>query len=513
MAWSSRPHAIRPLQLQRILPVSPSPLELSLRSLPRLQQQFYEDSFRPWGFHLRHPMNKGPPSRKTTGLCSTTSSVYEASEDEIDRLPLSVLPILWTVLALIISEGIALSTLPLHLQSLGANPVQVGLSTSAFSVAQMVMCPLIVGASSRLGRKPALRLCLTGAAASSLVIAGATTLPLLVAARFLAGVFAAGIPVAQAGVVDLVPPQLQTLALSRVSAASQTGLVIGPIASAVVQSVLHRLGIPDRYLVRGVFLGSAAFALFVLAVSSYAENVGGSKETQPTPAENEAESNGISNSPKDATPKYKPTTTTPDYVQPLLRIVALAAGWSLTLTIAIYSLFASKFLGYAQPQLSSTYSVGAATVIATQVLLVPPLVGRAGEHLACALGLGLLATGLVGTSLCRAPLVAHAGFYMLIRVAQGITDTATATLVAKASDSPENRAKNLGMIQSTRAGARIFTPLASGALFASSARRFIGTRFAGALPYLCNAALALALLPLPLLLRRQSAPSPSKKGG
>ena len=77
---------------------------------------------------------------------------------------------------MIVSEGIALSTLPLHLQSLGATPVQVGMSTSAFSLAQMIMCPWMVGLSSqqKLGRRKTLYLCLAGAAISYIGLAFAT---------------------------------------------------------------------------------------------------------------------------------------------------------------------------------------------------------------------------------------------------------------------------------------------------------------------------------------------------
>jgi MFS family permease len=435
-----------------------------------------------------------------------TASDGGGSSSDNQKLPSTVTPILLTVLALIVSEGIALSTLPLHLQSLGASPVQVGMSTSAFSVAQMVMCPLIVALSSKpqVGRRKTLNLCLAGAAVSSLVIASSNTIPLLITARFVAGIFAAAIPVAQAGVVDLVPPSQNTLALSRVSAASQTGLVIGPIASAVVQSILKRLGISSNYLVRGVFLCSAAFALFVLGISSIAT---------PSPSASSGEAESLGTEPQStekntdsSTAAFSASSKSPPYAQPILRIIALAAGWSLTLSVAIYSLFASRFLGYGQPELSLTYSAGAATVIATQMIIVPPLVQRAGEHLACTVGLLTLSLGLLGTSVVRSPLSAHVGFYLLIRAAQGITDTSTATLVAQASNSKVERATNLGMIQSTRAAARIFTPLLSGSLFMKSCHwnRGFPARLAGSLPYLVNAGLALALMPLPIVLKRMS---------
>ena len=434
-----------------------------------------------------------PPTKHT--LTSLSAAAIETNHD--DKLPPTVIPILLSVLALIISEGIALSTLPLHMTAMGATPAVVGLATSAFSIAQMVCCPLIVSLSSQWGRRKTLGICLLGAALSSIVIASASSIPALILARFLAGAFAASIPVAQAGVVDIVPPHLAALALSRVSAASQTGLVIGPIASAFIQGLLIRLGVSTKYTVRGVFGASAAFALFALAVSGASTN---------SPALNS--DNGKNSAVKDeslsqdsASNLTAKTSNGLAYAQPMLRIIAAAAGWALTLSVSTYSLFSSKFLGYTQAELSSAMSLGAATTIATQMLIVPRLVKNAGEHLAGTLGLCILTTGLTGVSLLRVqPL--HTLLYLLIRVGTGVTDTSTAALVARYSTDREERATNLGMIQSTRAAARIFTPVVSGSLFARSCLQQFP--MPGSLPYLINASLAFVLAPLPIVLKKMA---------
>jgi MFS family permease len=451
-----------------------------------------------------------PKQRYTRSLLLSASAIADpaVSNDDETKLPSTVIPILLSVLALIVSEGVAISTLPLHLTAMGATPVQVGLSTSAFSIAQMTCCPLIVALSNRIGRRKVLRLCLLGAAFSSSVISFASTIPLILAARFLAGVFAAVIPVAQAGVTDLVPVHQTAMALSRVSAAAQTGLVIGPIASAVVQGILVGAGVASKYTVRGVFAASAAFALFALAVGGgvASDDDEGTDAATPAASNDDGKEKGVPPIIKAASestsglPLAGAISKHEEYAQPLLRLIAVAAGWALTLSVSTYSLFASKFLGYAQPQLSAAMSAGAATTIATQILIVPRLVKSAGEHLSCTVGLWILTMGLAGTSLLRGqPL--HTIMYLLIRVGQGITDTATATLVARASTGREERARNLGMVQSTRAAARIFTPVVSGSLFSRSCLPSYPL-LPGSLPYLVNAGLAFALTPLPLVLKR-----------
>jgi len=147
----------------------------------------------------------------------------------------SLAPIALGVFAQMLGEGIAISSLPLHMTSLGASPVLAGAATSCFSFAQMLCCPLLVRLSSRVGRIVVLRVCLAGATASSLLIAFSGNTAGIITGRCLAGVFAASVPVAQAAVTDVVAANETALALSRVSASSQLGVVVGPAASAILQ--------------------------------------------------------------------------------------------------------------------------------------------------------------------------------------------------------------------------------------------------------------------------------------
>ena len=183
----------------------------------------------------------------------------------------------------------------------------------------------------------------------------------------------------------------------------------------------------------------------------------------------------------------------------MLRLIALTFGWSLTLSVSTYCMFGAAFLGYSQPELSATFSTGAAMTILTQLVVLPRLIKTVGEHAACALGLGMVATGLTGCALLWSQPF-HTALYLLNRVGSGVGDTSTATLVAMCSPSPDARARNLGLIQSTRAAARIVTPMLSGKLFEVSC----GGRFGplGALPYLTVSSLCITLIPLPLVLRR-----------
>ena len=136
-------------------------------------------------------------------------------------------------------------------------------------------------------------------------------------------------------------------------------------------------------------------------------------------------------------------------------------------------------------------------MIATQVIF-PRLVARIGEHRACALGILAAGTGIGGQALLRIqPL--HSLLYMTSRVGAAVADTATAALVARSSAGREERSRNLALLTSTRAAARIASPLLSSKVFELSCR---GSVAPGALPFVTAACFAFAVAPLPMVLRK-----------
>ena len=452
------------------------------------------------------------------------------SADDAKRLPPEVLPITLAVFVQLLGEGIAISTIPLHMRSMGASAPMVGFATSCFSLMQMICCPLFVRSSGRFGRRRILRTCLAGSSMSLLLIALSPNVYGILLGRMLGGVFAASIPVAQAGVTDMVKPSLHGLALSRVAAASQAGVVVGPAVAALGCSLFAFFGLPAHMHVRATFASASAFAICVLALSR-ASSAGDAPYEEPDAEAEEAASEPPPEPATAASPPPPPSDprAATDFArarsasektasvalwnrlpgasllrqggfssQIMLRVIALSVGWSLTLSVSTYCLFAATFLGYAQQQLSATFSCGAALTVLTQIWLFPRLVRAAGEHVACALGLSVLSASLSGAALFKAqPL--HSTLYFASRVGAGVADTSTVTLVARTSADSLARSRNLALIQSTRAGARIFTPVISGFLFERSKLSAVAP---GALPYLVVASLLATLVPVPLVLRR-----------
>jgi len=447
------------------------------------------------------------PTTVTRATTTRLSAVAVAGGDENRNddtakkdtpLPRELMPITMGVFAQMLGEGISLSSLPLYLTGLGATPTSVGLAISCFSLAQMTFAPILVGLSSRIGRSIVLRICLAGAAASSLLIAFSGNVYGIIAGRTLAGVFAACVPVAQSGVTDILSKNQTSLGLSRVSAAAQLGVVVGPAASAIFQESFAKMGIPSARCLPAVFCLNSLFTLTILVQMTLMNRRSGA------PTSNEQAVEQQSQQQKEVTDETKVKTEAAEQdetfrlAQPMLRTITMAMGWTAILSNSIYGLFAPKFLNYSQPQLSATYSFAAALMVGTQVIF-PRLVAMLGEHRLCTIGILAAGTGIGGQSLVRFQPF-HTMLYMVNRAGAAVADTSTAALVARSSANRDARSRNLALLTSTRAASRIVTPLLSSKLFELSCRRGSGA-FAGALPFVTAACLAMAVSPLPTILR------------
>lgn len=415
-----------------------------------------------------------------------------------EALPRELMPITLGVFAQMLGEGISLSSLPLYLTRLGAKPTSVGLAISCFSLAQMTFAPLLVRLSSRIGRSTVLRICLAGAVASSLLIAFSGNVYGIIAGRTLAGVFAACVPVAQSGVTDVLSKEQTALGLSRVAAASQLGVVVGPAASAIFQEAFAAMGVSSNKCLPAVFCLNSMFTLSVLAQMTLMNRRSVSAKTRTEKRQEEKAPDSDESKLESKAQKQDPSLC---LAQPMLRTITIAMGWTAILSNSIYGLFAPRFLGFSQPQLSATYSFAAAIMVGTQVIL-PKLVAKLGDYAVCTLGILAAGIGIGGQSLVRfQPL--HTFLYMLNRGGASIADTSTATLVARLSTDKDDRSKNLALLTSTRAAGRIITPLLSTKLFELSCRRR-GLWFLpfGALPFVIAAGMASIVAPLPTLLQR-----------
>lgn len=100
---------------------------------------------------------------------------------------------------------------------------------AAYAVMQLVFAPILGGLSDRFGRRPVLLLALAGLAVDYILMAVAPSLIWLFVGRFLAGVFGATWPVANACVADVSTDETRAGNFGLIAGAAGIGFVFGPV--------------------------------------------------------------------------------------------------------------------------------------------------------------------------------------------------------------------------------------------------------------------------------------------
>jgi multidrug resistance protein len=143
--------------------------------------------------------------------------------------PTRALPVLFSVVAIdLIGFGIAMPILPFYASEFGAAGLELGLVLASYAAAQLVFAPIWGRLSDRIGRRPVLLVTIAGTAVSLLLLAGATSLAWLLAARVLAGAFAANVSVAAAWISDVTSDDERTRYMGLLGACFGVGFVLGP---------------------------------------------------------------------------------------------------------------------------------------------------------------------------------------------------------------------------------------------------------------------------------------------
>src|SRR2546430_17095169 len=119
------------------------------------------------------------------------------------RSPLFVLFL--TVFIDLVGFGIVIPILPLYAEHFHASPVAIGWLTGIYSGMQIIFTPILGKLSDRFGRRPVLFVSIVGTAAGFAPMGLAHGLPLLFAARILAGITGGNIASSQAFNADLYP--------------------------------------------------------------------------------------------------------------------------------------------------------------------------------------------------------------------------------------------------------------------------------------------------------------------
>lgn len=145
------------------------------------------------------------------------------------------LPILFAVMFLVmVGFGIIIPVLPFYAEEMGASPAQLGLLMAVYSVMQLLFAPMWGRISDRIGRKPVMVIGITGLALSFFLMAIATELWMLFAARIIGGLLSsANMPTVMAYVADITTEEDRGKGMGIVGASVGLGFILGPAIGGI----------------------------------------------------------------------------------------------------------------------------------------------------------------------------------------------------------------------------------------------------------------------------------------
>jgi DHA1 family tetracycline resistance protein-like MFS transporter len=361
--------------------------------------------------------------------------------------------------------------------------VMVAFLSASYAAMQFIFAPILGGLSDRYGRRPVILLSLLGSGLYYLAAAVTPSLFWLFVTRVVNGIAGANVPVCNAYVADVTPPEKRAAGFGMMGAAFGLGFVLGPLLGGVLGEIHIRL----PFAAAGVLtLANWLYGYFVLPESLPRERRRAFSLARANPL----------------------GTFTHLVRYPI--VLGLAASMFL-LNLAMFGLHATWVLYTAhrfhwsgvETGLSLTIvGLGAAVV---QGGLVRRIVPWLGEPRALILGISIVAASYFGYGLSPWGWL----LYVILTVASlgGIAQPAGQAIITKAVP-PNEQGEVQGALTSLQGVAAILGPLIGGGVFAYFISGHAPVYLPGA-PYLTSGVLSICgLLVAWAVLRRFAAPSP-----
>lgn len=336
--------------------------------------------------------------------------------------------------------GLTFPILPLYARHLGLPVVAVGALVATYSLAQLLAAPAWGRVSDRLGRRSALLASLAGSAASSLLIALAPAGSFLFVAVAVNGASGGSIAVAQASVVDVVPPADQSRALGLLGAGIAAGFVLGPGLAGLAA------------------LGGARLPFVLAAVLAAANAAYGTRhlpETRPAAASGSAASDPL----RSTVPSGRVARAE------LLGVVGLAAG-AFGIFEATFALVGRRHFGFGESGAGLCFALVGLSMAFAQARGVGPLARRLGPARTALAGGVAFAVGLVCVALWASWWTLAVGL-ALVGAGNGVISPVVVPALARSAPAA-GRGALLGRQQAVVSSARILGPLLGGIVLAGS---------------------------------------------
>jgi len=383
-----------------------------------------------------------------------------------------------TVFLDLVGFGMIIPLVPLYGREYHAAGWRLGLLGAGFSLMGFFFTPFWGRLSDRVGRRKVMLVSMAGGSASYLLFGLASTWPVLLGSRLLAGFFAGNIAAAQAVVADVTTPENRAKGMGLIGMAFGLGFILGPPLSVLAT---HLGGLPAPGLAAsGLGLANLVLALFILP------------ETLP-PESRLAKPRALLSSPLDLA-SLRQALAKPGLDLLLLLLFGATLAFS-NLEQCFSLLFSTRFGGGASQAIARTGWMMAWLGVLTAVVqggLIHPLTRRFGERRLLGFGLALQAVGIFCMPFM--PSYLSYGLLMLpLAAGSGLINPSLSSLLSRSASS-KDQGGVLGLGQGLSSLARALGPFIGLAAFEWDLR----------LPFIIGGSIMLILLLLDMRYKTKS---------
>jgi MFS transporter, DHA1 family, tetracycline resistance protein len=300
------------------------------------------------------------------------------SNDKLDFK--RILPVFVIVLIDLLGLTIIIPLMPLYATTFGANAALIGLLGAAYPAMQFIGAPMLGRLSDQFGRRPVLLVSQLGTLIGFLLLGFANTLWLLFLSRLIDGFSGANIATAQAAISDSTNERNRTQGLGLIGAAFGLGFVIGPVIAFVALSLSG-----NNYRVPAFVAAAFSAASIILTATWF-------KETHPVEKRGLGKSRSVFSFQAMRQALSHPAVG-------LLLVLIFAKQIAFGGFEQLVSLFTLNRLGLNASGNAVIFVFIGIIVVSIQAGFIGPWSRRFGDRRLVYGGLGLLAAGLILTSL------------------------------------------------------------------------------------------------------------------
>ena len=340
--------------------------------------------------------------------------------------------------------GIVVPLLPFYAQSFHAQPWQIALIFSAYSIGSFFGEPFWGRLSDRVGRKPILISTLACNCLTYLALAFTRDIYIAFLVRLVGGMAAGNGSVVQGYIADVTPPELRAGHMAKLGAAYNIGFIVGPfIGGVLARPSAGPIGFQIPLLCTSVLCGLSALGVFLVVRESRVRNEVAGRSPNPWVMMGFAARHPVVSR---------------------LMLLTFVVGFAFTGIESTFGLWAQHRFGWQPRDIGICFGVTGVVAAISQFFVTGPLSRRYGEA-------PMLAVGMAGTVICTAALPLSNGHWTTIAllaamaVCQSVAFPNAGALMSRNIDE-DHQGQLMGLNNAAGAFARFVGPLCAAFVFA-----------------------------------------------